>query len=395
MTRWLVAGLVFIAFATAFSIAAVKFARWPAGASHPESVPPPAGECPAPRVPANAGSAVRAGAYYFDGWAGELDDFHFRGLLKGPYAGREPLYGWRDDTRESMVRQLEWARRYGISFFAFDWYYRPGRTSSPLVNHALGLYRGLSEHHGVGYALTYVNTNTGEDFVVRPSQWPDVVREWVSRDLTQPDYVRVDGKPLLIVLDVQGFTRQFGGPGGVNMALDTLRRAAVAAGLPGVFVVGGVYVDQRFDWNWFRWVAGAEHFDAFTQYAAPAAAGSSSGQRRYSTVVRAMKDDWAGFKRAGASFIPSVMTGWDPRPWQLKLGGRLWWFRRTPTQVGAFAGDAVRFARANPVERSPAKPLVLLEAWNELGEGAFLAPTVAACHSYGEAVARALARAAS
>jgi hypothetical protein len=387
--RWLAAGLAFVAFATAFSLAAVKLAERPAGPSHPESVPPPAGTCPPART---VRPAVRAGAYYFDGWAGQLDDFHFRGLVTGRYAGREPLSGWRDNTRESMVRQLEWARSYGIGFFVFDWYYRPGRTSSPLVNHALGLYRGLGDHHGVGYALTYVNTNTGEDFVVRPSQWPAVVGEWVSRDFSQPDYVRVAGKPLLIVLDVQGLTRQFGGPDGVNRALDTLRRTAVAAGLPGVFVVGGVYVDHRFDWNWFRWVAGAEHFDAFTQYAAPAAAGPLSGQRPYPIVVRAMEDDWANFRGSGARFIPSVMTGWDPRPWQLKIGGRLWWFRRTPAQVGAFVADAVRYAAANPVEPAPANPLVLLEAWNELGEGAFLAPTVGACHRYGEAVGRALAR---
>ena len=389
--RWLAAGVIFAAFATAFSLAAVKLSPWPSGPSHPESVPPPAGTCPPPRAVAGAGSAVRAGAYYFDGWAGPLDDFHFRGLVSGRYAGREPLYGWRDDTPRSMEIQLEWAHRYGIRFFAFDWYYRPGRTQSPLLNHALGLYRRLPDHHGVGYAITYVNTNTGEDFVVRPSAWAGVVRHWVAQDLASPDYVRVDGKPLLIVLDVQGFTRQFGGPAGVNAALRTLRRTAVAQGLPGVFVVGGVYVDRRFDWDWYRWVSRAETFDAFTQYAAPAAAGTTPGERSYPTVVSAMEADWNAFRASGAPFIPSVMAGWDPRPWQLTIGGRLWWFRRSPAQVGEFAAAAFRYATANPIEPAPAKPIVLLEAWNEFGEGAFLAPTVGSCHRYGEAVARALA----
>jgi hypothetical protein len=392
MMRFLAVGLVFVAFATGFSIAAVKLAGGPARNSSPESVPPPAGTCPPARVAPDTSPAVRAGAYYFDGWANQVDDFHFRGLVGGPYAGREPLYGWRDNTRRSMELQLGWAHRYGIGFFAFDWYYRPDRTHSPLLNHALALYRGLRRHRGVDYALTYVNTDTGEDFVVPPSHWPQVVQEWVRRDLTQPNYVRVAGKPLLIVLDVQRFTRQFGGPGGVNRALGILRRKAVAAGLPGVFVVGGVYVDPQFDWNWLRWVAGAEHFDAFTQYAAPAAAGSTAGERPYPVVVRAMRDGWANFSSAGAQFIPSVMVGWDPRPWQLKVNGRLWWFRRTPGQVGAFVADAVRFADANPVVPATPKPLILLEAWNELGEGAFLTPTVGACHRYGEAVARALAK---
>jgi len=38
-------------------------------------------------------------------------------------------------------------------------------------------------------------------------------------------------------------------------------------------------------------------------------------------------------------------------------------------------------------ESAPAPPLVLIEAWNELGEGSFVVPTAADGTTYGDAIA--------
>jgi hypothetical protein len=204
----------------------------------------------------------------------------------------------------------------------------------------------------------------------------------------------VDGKPLLVILDVALLTRQFRGPSGVNGALRTLRDAAREVGLPGVFVVGGIHVGRTFDWDWFDHISAVEAFDAFTQYAYPAAPGIRRGERSYREVIAAAEANWKGFAAGERPFIPDVMTGWDPRPWQEKIGGRLWWFRRSPAQVASLVRRAVRFVLTTPkmrLEPAPAPPVVLLEAWNELGEGAFLVPTVGSCHRYGKAIAAALA----
>jgi Glycosyltransferase WbsX len=333
---------------------------------------------------------ARAGAYYFDGWAQPLDHPTLQGLVSSAYDDRQPLSGWRDYTAASMRLQLGWAAASGIRFFVFDWYHLPANAPNPLLNHALGVYRSLSDHRDVGYAITYINSPSPTNFVVPPREWPAVVRRWVSYFMS-PDYVRVAGKPLFLINDVAGFTSQLGGPAGVNAALATLRRAARARGLPGVFVAGAVDVNTGFDWRSLPTFA-AESFDAFTQYGSPAAAGFLHGQQPYDRLVRAIEANWRRFAAGGKPFIPSVTVGWDPRPWNEKIAGALWWFPRTPAGVGAFARDAVRFARQHPVPPPPAKPLVLLEAWNELGEGAYLIPTTGACHAYGNAVARALAR---
>jgi hypothetical protein len=85
-----------------------------------------------------------------------------------------------------------------------------------------------------------------------------------------------------------------------------------------------------------------------------------------------------------------VTDGWDPRPWDERPFGDLFWFTRTPAEVAAFLQDAIAWLRANPsmhVGAASAPPLVLIEAWNELGEGSFVIPTERDRNAYGRALA--------
>jgi hypothetical protein len=191
---------------------------------------------------------ARVGAYYFDGWAGSLNSYHFTGLFGPPFSSWRPLYGWRDAAPSTLERQLDWAHEFGIDFFLFDWYHKAddggGDTNSAIKN-----YVRLEDHGGVSFALTYINNEA--ELVIPRSEWPAVCEEWVTQYFSNPDYVRVAGMPLFEVHDVTGMTLQYGGTGGVNWALDTLRQVAKAHGLPGVYIVGGVYVDSLFDWSVF------------------------------------------------------------------------------------------------------------------------------------------------
>lgn len=71
------------------------------------------------------------------------------------------------------------------------------------------------------------------------------------------------------------------------------------------------------------------------------------------------------------------------------------WFVRTPGEVAALVHDAVVWAEMTPrlrPEPSPAPPVILIGAWNEILEGSYLPPTVGAQHSFGDAIATDLAR---
>jgi hypothetical protein len=342
--------------------------------------------------PATSPSA-RVGAIYFDGWSCPLSNFHFNGLLFSPFSGREPLYGWRDNSVESMRTQLTWAHQDGIGFFLFDWY---RENVDPCLDVALQNYKSVNDHQRVGFALLLVHNDV---FAISPNEWPAFAERWVTEDFLNPDYERVDGKPLFVILDTTVFRQEMGGTDGVNAAFATLRATAERHGLPGVFIVGGRYTDylnvgclpdcDQTDGG----PSGLrlEHYDALSEYASTGAAVPANGPRPYNDLVTAAQAEWRQFAEASPiPYIPSVMDGWDPRPWDERPYGYLFWFARTPREVAAFVQDAIAWIRANPsmhVGAASSPPLVLMEAWNELGEGGYVLPTKAEGYAYGQALA--------
>ena len=220
----------------------------------------------------NATPSARVGAVYFDGWACPLSNFHFDGLVRpgpnGQFPERRPLSGWRDHTRDALTAQLRWAHAAGIDFFLFDWY-RDG--IDPCLNVAHDNYRKLADRGGVGFAVLYVNH---EPFGIPLDQWAAASERWVTEDFLDPDYTRIGGKPLFVVLDTTTARLQWGGSTGVNSALEILRATARRHGLPGVFVVGGRYTDWL-NTECFPSCDGTdggpgglptEHYDALTEY---------------------------------------------------------------------------------------------------------------------------------
>ena len=328
---------------------------------------------------------ARLGAYYFDGWSGSLTNFHFQGLPLGPYQDRQPLSGWQDNSQCALEQQLAVAHNFGIDFFVFDWYFDatandPGED----LNSALKITHQLADRHGMQYAILYVNS---PPFVVAPADWPTAINQWIGY-MSDPAYVTVNGKPLLMVIDM-GNMRQTFGSSGVASALNQLRAAAVAAGLPGVYVVGGI--QSGFDHNTQTGsfpdlsAAVADGYDAVSLY--NYSFGTVTGQQSFSLVSEA--GQWIWSQAASSSplpFIPVAMDGWDPRPWK---EGNVW-FSRSPQDVATLVGAAISWANANSAlrpEPSPSPPVVIMEAWNEFGEGSHLLPTVGEATTYGDALA--------
>ena len=352
-------------------------------------------------TPASTQTRARLGAFYFDGWSGSLSNFHFTGLVNSPYSGREPLSGWQDNTACAVEQQLAWAHAFGLSFFVFDWSFKASvfDQSGEDLNSAFKITRTLANRHGMQYAIAYGN---GCPFCITNSaDWTSTVQEWVGY-MKDPDYVRVNGKPLLVVLNPNEMHQAFGPSAAVQAKFGELRAVAQAQGLGGVTIVAcislpdgapeqdGLFPDLSME--------AADSYDAVTTYgygfgfpltlagAQPFSALASTGQWLWGEYAR----------KSPLPAIPDAMPGSDNRSPEgdHEPGRPLFWFTRTPPEVAAFVNDSIVWAESNPqvrMEPAPAPPMVIMTAWNELGNGAYLVPTVDDGTSFGDAIGQMLA----
>lgn len=354
----------------------------------------------APPGPASSQTRARLGAYYFDGWAGPLDSYHLKQLVNTPYQDREPLSGWRDDNPCAVEQQLAWAHNFGLDFFAFDWYFKPERfDTTEDLNSAIKITHALPNRHGMQYAILYVDqppftiTNTAD--------WSSAISDWITY-MADPAYMLVNGKPVLMVIDLFAMRQAFGSSSAVNAALSQVRTAAQAHGFSGVYVVGGMYfiggspvpagspsADGLFaDLS----MAVADGYDAISLYDYASGLtnlGTISGPQPYSTLSLTGNWIWSeGALKSPLAFIPVVQDGWDPRPNQPPTPVTFW-VNRIPTDLSTFVDAGITWAESNPrvrPEPSPAPPILLLQAWNELLLGSMLVPTVGDGTSFGDAL---------
>lgn len=335
--------------------------------------------------PASQQTRARLGAYYFDGWSGPLTNFHFNGLVDGPYQDRQPVTGWRDYSPCAVEQQFAWARRFGIDYFVFLWYHNPLQYEDDDLNNALQITRGLADRHGMQFAIMYADH---DPFTVRPDDWTAVVNEWIGYML-DPDYVHVNGKPMLVLYDMEAMRRAFGSSAAVADAFNELRAAARAQGLAGVYIVGGFFAgyDPIHEYGFFPDLSTAqtEGYDAVSMY--NWSFGEVGGEQPFSVLAEAGQWIWGqAALNSTLPFIPTAMAGWDARPWYEPPV----WFRRSPQEVTHLVCAAITWANSNPQLRSeplPGPPLVFIEAWNELGEGSYLVPTVGDGTSFGDSLA--------
>ena len=326
----------------------------------PVSIEPPRqtdAVIPPPR-PVSTGP-YQVGVYYFPGWPTQkkwqvLDAFPERTPLLGYYAeGDSTVMDW----------QIKWAVEHGISFFAFDWYWDRGQRQ---LEHALHKgYLKARFRSSLKFCLLWANHN-------RPGSSSEadllnVVDFWITHYFRQREYLTVDGKPLVIIFTPRQLRADMGSDA-VSVAIRRMRERVAAAGFPGLFLLGTVDANRDEQAR-----LAAEGYDAGTAYNYPRAGmqDESSTRGSYDEAVDGYERIWLDIAKAEIlEYVPVTEPGWDSRPWHgdkalVRTG-------RTPEKFGDMLRRARAFVDRHPVAGN--KKLVLIEAWNEYGEGAVVEP---------------------
>lgn len=326
-------------------------------------------------VSAQKKAQIKVGAYYFDGWAG-----HHRASnnpaetwaknapsnsskrLAEEFGEREPVWGWRDDAQEIMERQIDLAADNGIEFFLFCWYWRdnggpinPSAIESLSLHTSMNLYLKAKNKNRIKFGLLVANHQGSE--IKGTENWGKATEFWMKY-FNDPQYVKVDGKPLVVIFNSGGCD---------NDAIAKMQEVSKAQGLnQGLSIAGcGNVADKNFGYK--------THYNMNPGYTAGHEA------HKYSELIDSHKKNWVGTEKQ--PYIPEVTVGWDKRPWEDKSGKGTggakegWYFpNRTTKEFKGFLTDAITWMDGHPTQTTKER-YVLIYAWNELGEGGYLVPT--------------------
>ena len=318
------------------------------------------------------------GIYYFPGWyRGKpgSDEPHVWSewracIMRSPKP--RPLCGFYDDSDPRLWEYYaDWMTGRGIDFIAFDWYYNADQL---FLNDSLDKgFLGCEGGKNVRFALHWCNHPLGTWQKPLDQTRPELMKMLdlaCERYFARPNYLRIDSRPVFMVYDTD-ILLGFGGVNQVKANLRAIRGRAVRHGLPGLYLVavyGGVsaarvqlYKDLGYDaFVAYTYVGARSPAIRWDSHTIPYDTGVDNCIRNiYPFMSRIAKEK-------GIAYWPATWPGWDDRP---RAGPERAYVAsgNTPKLFGNMFRGALQYV-------DPASPVVMIEAWNEWGEGACIEP---------------------
>lgn len=282
---------------------------------------------------------------------------------------RKPYLGWYNGG-DSEVEDwaVKWMAENGIAF-DFKCWYRKARGApihSTLSNEGLYGYRYGRWSHKVKYAINFVNHPPMG--VADMDDWKqNVVPHLIEHYFVDPRYQKIDNKLVFGIYDPNRLNDE---TGDVGTAIKYLKSECKKAGFDGVFILGQHWhADKKKLTNYKKW--GIDAIYAYTWFARNA--------EEQKDIINEQRD------LGVIDVLPTLTMGWDYSAWGGKevkdghAGQRRYWLKPDEFQeLAQWAKDV--FMPSYP-SGSQADLVVILDNWNEYGEGHFIMP--AKLHGFG------------
>jgi len=316
-----------------------------------------------------AALAMDLGAFYFPGWHSQKGNWKDIKGLPGsrspniPWPDREALLGYYAEEDVRIAEQhIEWASQYGIKFFAYDWYWN-GKVTE--MNHAIENYLKASNNSKMKFSILWANHS---DVPRNLKEFDDMVIYWIKNYLNHPQFYKKNRKPLVFVFSIGHLERAAQKiEWRVDAMLKRADKAARDSGLPGIFFVAttNLQPDDTLDAK-----LSVQGFSAYTGWNY-AASKDKSAVADYQSMV----DTYIGFYKAASlrkgilPYIVPASPGYDARP-----HGRYAIVRTNPTPE-KFEQMLAGAKQLIDSKKSGIMDIIMIEAWNEFGEGSYIEPS--------------------
>jgi len=300
-------------------------------------------------------SPVLVGCYYFPG--------HFNAMRWAPMArfGHPyPLLGYyRDGHPKVSDWHIKWALEHGIDFFAFDWYYN--HKTGHVSDHNKALDQGFlrAKYRDLMKFCIFWCNEERDWSPYTQKQMLTLAQTLKERYLHRSNYLRLAGKAPVFISVPGRMIESFGVDGSRRM-WQTMGREAGVELLP----IAKQHTDQA--------TLAKAGYGAITAYNY-AGVNLPKGQSRapYDSMVSGYEDIWKQATAEGKlPYIVPVSPGWDSRPWHGEEA-----MVRTEPRPAKF----LQMCEAAKRYVDSSLNAVIIECWNEFGEGSYIEP----CTQYG------------
>lgn len=274
---------------------------------------------------------------------------------------RTTYLGYYDETSaETADWELKWKIEHGIDFELFCWYRPSDSNDAPIKSNR----NGTALHEGyfnarysdqMKFAITW-ECNGGPVSGAQDFE-ENVVPYWIEQYFKDERYLVIDNKPVVGMYSVNKLMSYFGNTAaGVKKELDFLREACITAGFDGCYVIMSNNSTSLID------KVAEAGFDGQYAYCWDNPA-DIDNQKRAITNFKGQAD------ATSAKIIPVASMGWDARAWERRGSGYC-----TAADYESLLNWISDTLMPTMDENSLGAKMVLLDNWNEYGEGHFLMP---------------------
>ena len=318
----------------------------------------------------------------------------------GHYWNRHPLWGYVNEADPAVMEmEIEQATSHGVNVFIFDWYWFDERPfmETTLTNGFLKagnsskmrFYLMWANHNVENYWDTRI-AHLGESNIiwrggVSREAFEKMCRRNIELFFRQPNYYKIDGKPVFMIYELSTFIEGLGGVEQAQDALKWFRKEVKKAGFPDLELQFTMWAPQ-FNYSGFD---AAKTDKPRNEFVKKLGFNSMSHYQfchflnvddDYANILEQAYQEWEKLEEEFTiPYYPHVSIGWDNSP---RTGKSAVTRDNTPERFE----QALRKAKAYLDARPHLHPLITINSWNEWTETSYLQPDNVYGYGYLDAV---------
>jgi len=320
----------------------------------------------------------------------------------GHYWDRHPLWGYINEADPAVMEmEIDQAADHGVNVFIFDWYWFDGRPFMETTltdgflkarnRDRMKFYLMWANHNVENYWDTRISKYGGENIIWRGGvdreEFEKICKRNIEMFFKQPNYYKIDGKPVFMIYEVTTFIE---GIGGVDKAIDALkwfRQEVKKAGFPDLELQFTMW-NSQFNYSGVDAAKASSEsprdtfirrlgFNSMSHYQF---CHFANVDQDYEKVLEEVYPEWERLeKEFTIPYYPHISIGWDNSPRITKSAV----VRENKPENFA---KALRAARDYADKHPDQTPLITINSWNEWTETSYLQPDNVYGYGYLEAV---------